>query len=227
MRVQTEEWRRFIPGVRMYKGKKTLFYNGEKLMIPEGDNREDEFFIYDKEERDSWEVIIVLPGVEVIPEWALAQCENVKTVIMADSSVRRIEANAFWGCRSLVFVRLSTNLVYIGDGAFEHCESLPSMFIPPSCRQIGFGAFQACYKILILHVPQHTQIEAIAINITGLLDASPFELKYYKNNCHEVHEWSKNINFHEDRIMHQKLALHRACSSFHPLTDIVYGIVRE
>ena len=58
MRVQTEEWRRFIPGVRMYNGKMTLFYNGEKLW-EEGDDGHQEFLIYDMRERQTWEVIIV------------------------------------------------------------------------------------------------------------------------------------------------------------------------
>ena len=48
-RVQTEEWRLFIPGVRMYEGKKTLFYNGEKLY----DAVNGEFLSYDYEERES------------------------------------------------------------------------------------------------------------------------------------------------------------------------------
>ena len=64
MRVQTEEWRRFIPGIRMYKGKKTYFYNGEKLRDDDYDS-----LIYSWEERLTWEVIIVLPGVEVIPKY--------------------------------------------------------------------------------------------------------------------------------------------------------------
>ena len=69
MRVQTEEWRRFTPGVRMYREKKTLFWNGQPL-------------VHNQEERDSWEVIIVLPGVEVIPEMTFSGCRNVKTVII-------------------------------------------------------------------------------------------------------------------------------------------------
>ena len=55
MRVQTEEWRRFVPGVRMYNGEKTLFYNGEKLW--EGDEHDGHPLIYDEEERNSWKVI--------------------------------------------------------------------------------------------------------------------------------------------------------------------------
>ena len=46
----------------MYKGKKTLFYNGEELY----DDENDEFLIYNEQEQMSWEVVIVLPGVEMI-----------------------------------------------------------------------------------------------------------------------------------------------------------------
>ena len=116
MRVQTEEWRRFIPGVRMYKGKKTLFYNGEKVFDVE--NRE--YLIYDEEEQESWEVLIVLPGVEVIPAENFSSCEKLETVIMSDT-VRRIERSAFYYCHDLFFVRLSRNLEYIGVHAFQEC----------------------------------------------------------------------------------------------------------
>ena len=71
-------------GVYIYRGKRTLFWNGEKLR---GD---DEYLIYNNEERDSWEVIIILPGVEIIPEGTFGNCENVETVIMSDT-VQRIE----------------------------------------------------------------------------------------------------------------------------------------
>ncbi|GFH49985.1 predicted protein [Chaetoceros tenuissimus] len=90
MRVQTEEWQRFIPGIRMYEGKKTLFYNGEILYHVDND----EPLIYNWEERESWEVIIVLPGVEEIPEDCLRECEQIDTVIMSDSVIR-IEGWAF------------------------------------------------------------------------------------------------------------------------------------
>ena len=97
MRVQTEEWRRFIPGVRMYKGKKTLFYNGEKLM----DEYEGHPLIYDREEMKSWEVIIVLPGVEMIPEYTFAGCKHTTIGIKAIMYTALIEASPFeidgWG----------------------------------------------------------------------------------------------------------------------------------
>ncbi|GFH55113.1 hypothetical protein CTEN210_11589 [Chaetoceros tenuissimus] len=220
MRVQTEEWRRFIPGIRMYKGKKTLFYNGEKLWegglhgIP---------LIHDGEERYSWEVIIVLPGVEIIPEFTFNDCE-VKTVIMADT-VKRIEKDAFADCWSLVFVKLSRYLEYIGDRAFFGCDSLPSIFVPPSCREIGGWAFQYCKKLIILTMPRNVELGCLVFDNTLLMKKSPIDTdedgEYNEGIDEEAIQWVRSINNEE---IH---ALHRACSSFNPLSEIIHDLVKR
>ncbi|GFH61895.1 hypothetical protein CTEN210_18371 [Chaetoceros tenuissimus] len=216
MRVQMEEWRRFIPGVRMYKGKKTLFYNGEKLfgiLNP---------LIYDKEERNSWEVIIVLPGVRVIPYMTFYRCENVKTVIMANN-VERIERSAYYRCYSLVFVKLSTSIESIGAYAFLFCESLNSIFVPVSCREIDICALDGCSKLIILSVPQHTTLYEDVIANTALIKASPFDTNVrgrYEND-EEVNEWIKN------RLADNQFSLHRACASYNPLEEVIYDIVKR
>ncbi|GFH44365.1 hypothetical protein CTEN210_00839 [Chaetoceros tenuissimus] len=231
MRVQTEEWRRFIPGVRMYKGKKTLFYNGEKLY----DSETGEHLVYNQEEQLSWEVIIVLPGVEIIPQDTFPHLKKLKIVIMADT-VRRIERGAFFGCESLSYVRLSTSLEYIGMGAFCHCSSLTSIFVPPSCREIDIDAFDNCQSLIIFHVPQGTEIGHGVIGFTALFKASPFadriihfvpnlliptDFRRNQQIRNELIQWIKNINQGE------QFALHRACSSFNPLEEIIYEIVKR
>ncbi|GFH50298.1 leucine-rich repeat domain-containing protein [Chaetoceros tenuissimus] len=215
MRVQTEEWRRFIPGVRMYKGKKTLFYNGEILW----DGESYEYLVYDSEEQHSWEVIIVLPGVEEIPYKTFMGCEKLEIVIMADT-VLRIESHAFDYCQSLVSVKLSRSLEYIGRNAFEDCTALSSIFIPPSCREIRDEAFRRCERLIIFSVPQQTQLGEHVIAGTALIRASPFEQSRYYNHG-AINEWVKNIN------QGQEYELHRACSSFNPLTEIIYGIFKR
>lgn len=216
MRVQTEEWRRFIPGVRMYKGKMTLFYNGEILY-----DEENGYLIYTEEERLKWEVIIILPGVEIIPEETFRSCKNVETVIMSDT-VRRIEAGAFFQCFSLEYIRLSRTLEYIGESTFDSCDSLHSIFIPPSCREIGDWAFFGCKKLIIFVVPTDTELDGQVIANTTLIEASPFETdedgEYL--NFDEVNEWIKNINGDTDEF-----ALHRACSSYNPIIEIIHEIV--
>ena len=246
MRVQTEEWRRFIPGVRMYKGKKTLFYNGENLWDKENGRR----LIFSQEERLSWEVIIILPGVEVIPQFTFEGCDNVKTVIMADT-VKRVESQTFGGCRNLEYVKLSKSLESIGYSAFDCCFSLTSIFIPPSCREIGDFAFDNCTNLIIFVVPQHTQLGRNVIKDTPLFQASPFEDNedgYYRKP-EIVNQWIKNVNSLNDEFdlhLHQyylnddqvtdfiqpfnqdeKFALHRECASIDFSENNIYEIFKR
>ena len=219
MRVQTEEWRRFIPGRRMYQGKKTLFYNGEILY----DDESNEYLIYDEEEQKSWQVIIILPGVEVIPRDAFMSCVRIEAVIMSDT-VRRVEIEAFYYCMSLSYVKLSRNLEYIANAAFIGCKSLKAIFVPPSCRDIGDYAFAVCEKLIIFQVPhQHTQLGRNVIIETALIEASPFTTDRYGrySNHDEVNEWIKTN--HENN----EFSLHRACASFNPLDEVILDIIKR
>ena len=223
----------------MYKGKKTYFWNGENIGWDD-DSRK--FRIYNKEEMQSWQVIIVLPGVEVIPFYTFGACyhQNIEAVIMADS-VRRIEKSAFHTCTSLTFVKLSINLEYIGEYAFVSCRSLTSIFIPPSCREIGSHAFWHCEKLIILHVPRQTQLGEGVIDNTALLQACQFHIMdeedydeeehestpfttnmygFYQNN-ERVNEWIKN------RHAENQFSLHRACASYNPLEEVIFDIVKR
>lgn len=206
----------------MYKGKMTYFYNGEIL----ADEENYEYLVHSKEERLKWEVIVVLPGVEVIPEYTFETCYNVETVIMADS-VRRIEEWVFSDCRSLEYIRLSRNLEYIGRYAFLGCSCLTSIFIPPSCREIGWQVFCECTKLIILSVPQHTQLGRNVIAATALIETSPFETfadGFYENdeNEDEVNQWIKNINQGEGST------LHLVCSAFNPpLENDIVATMRQ
>lgn len=202
----------------MYKGKKTYFYNGRERLF---DVENIECLVYDWEERDTWEVVIVLPGVEEIPKYTFNECDKIETVIMSDS-VRRIEECAFYNCKSLSYVKLSRNLEFIAFIAFIFCESLTSIFIPPSCRHIGERAFAFCEKMIIFVVPQNTQLDRNVVqHCTALVKASPFEEDatngFYSN--YEVHPC---VNGDTDEY-----ALHRACSSYYPTTEIIYEIVKR
>ena len=226
-KLTNKEWEEIValgPGVHNYRGKRTLFYNGERLWD------EDTFgpLVHNREERDSWEVIIVVPGVEIIPEQTFQFCWNVKVVIMADT-VRIIEDDAFYRCESLKFVKLSTNLEYIGNFAFEDCKSLTAIFIPPTCREIRFHVFSGCEDLIIFHVPQITELGGNVIANTALIQASHFEadelqldLSGYYQNSEEVNAWIKNINGQDEEY-----GLHIACSSFNPMANIIYEIVKR
>ncbi|GFH61916.1 hypothetical protein CTEN210_18392 [Chaetoceros tenuissimus] len=191
--------------VEDFRGKKTLFWNGEKLQLDE-----DFSLIYNKEERQTWEVIIVLPGVEVIPNYTFYYCENVKTVIMADT-VKRIEERAFYHCMSLKFVKFSRNLEYIGAFAFCDCNSLTSIFIPPSCREIGRRAFDTCLKLMILHVSENTLLGKQLISNTWLGRC------FYHSGNKTIKKYAYIERYIKNR--HNELPLHKLSCSEHPTFD--------
>ncbi|GFH56885.1 hypothetical protein CTEN210_13361 [Chaetoceros tenuissimus] len=139
-------------------------------------------------------------------------------------TVKRIEHVGFIGCRSLEYVKLSRNLEY-GENTFYSCWSLTSIFIPQSCRVIDRDAFRGCKELIILHVPQTTELGETIISETALIESSPFETEYrgeYDGNDEEVNTSIKNMNGNDE-----KYALHRACSSFDPQTDTVNVIVKS
>ena len=179
--------------------------------------------VYDYEERKTWEVMIVLPGVTVIPQCSFNDCRNVKAVIMADT-VRRIEWSAFHCCLRLEFVKLSRNLEFVGNNAFYSCEALVSIFIPPSCREIGIYAFSGCEKLIILGMPQHVELGERVFGNTALIMKSPIETEfgYYDGNDeNEAVRWVMSINNGDADT------LHRACASFNPLSDIIHDLVKR
>ena len=205
----------------MYKGKKTLFYNGEILW--EGSWLNGSPLIYNSEERKSWEVIIILPGVEVIPNETFHECSNIETVIMADT-VKRIEEMAFRSCERLALIKLSRNLENIGEYTFFDCKSLTSIFVPPSCREISRWAFKACFELIILSVPQDIQLGDGMITLTALEQVSPFRTRPFYGTYYDIeaaNTWIKNINTTPE------CELHRVCSSIHPLEGDICRIVKK
>lgn len=217
----------------MYQGQMTLFYNGEILYDT---HNVEPLRIYNREERQTWKVVIVLPGVEVIPENTFEECENIETVVMNDD-VRRIDEYAFSLCNSLSFVRLSRNLEYIGPVAFRGSDSLTSMFVPPSCREIGHYAFGANEKLIILSVPENTQIADDFIGNTELMkqfDCEAFGddiegwLDFLNDGFEDIFDWFDRLDFPDRRAN----SLHRICCSTNEdeavlISEQIYQIVKE
>ncbi|GFH44336.1 hypothetical protein CTEN210_00810 [Chaetoceros tenuissimus] len=217
-------------------GLVTLFYDGSKSLVDETLSLEflNEYFDYGRNingwgsysetdkcdrfvrERESWQEVVVMDGVTEIPRITFIFCHNIQRVIFADSVIR-IEGGAFEGCRNLEFVKLSTNLEYIGLAAFFKCN-LSSIFIPPRCEQIENLAFSRNRNLEIFNTPEDTELGDNLISSTKILQNSPFE---NGSNHGAVNNWLKNINAEDE------FALHRICSSFQPSLEAVLDTMKD
>ena len=139
-------------------------------------------------------------------------------MIFADTVVR-IKAAAFSYCSNLVYIKLSINIEFIGNGAFADC-GLISVFIPPRCRAIAGRAFASNWNLAIFHVPRDTALEHSVVENTKLLE-DRYGYGSYRGVTEVVHNWLKNINNDDE------YSLHRACSSFQPIKEVLFAIVKE
>ena len=127
-----------------------------------------------------------------------------------------------FGC-NLSYVKLSTNTEFIGNLAFASNSNLNSIFIPPRCRWIGEFAFTYCTELSIFHVSRTTEMECFVLAHCPVLKSTPFQhssLKIlYNDEEEQKSNWIKNINSDE------KYGLHRACSCYQPLMEVILSIL--
>lgn len=215
-------------------GLLTLFYDGSKLWNSlfytewrtahsqngrnsenwESWNLSDECKKYWRE-RYSWEQILVMEGVTEIPQYTFKLCKNVKRIVFANT-VTRIGFEAMYRCISLSEIEWSINLEYIGMGAFMDCN-LGTVFVPPRCREIEAFAFSDNDDLGIFSVPPQTILGHDVIFGSKIFADIPIEVKAEG----EVANWLSNIHNEE------KYKLHRACSSFCPLKEVLFAILKE
>ncbi len=69
------------------------------------------------------------------------------------STVTEIRNNAFWGCKRIKRVEISSNLKEIPDYAFTNCTSLEKVILPYSLHSIGLKSFANCVNLGETQVP--------------------------------------------------------------------------
>lgn len=90
------------------------------------------------------------------------------------------------------------------------------MFIPYSCREIGECAFAHCYKLIILYLPQRTELGGSGIYCTKLIEKISYN---YLESTVQINAWIKSINDDDE------YGLHRLCSSMDPSEDEIYQMI--
>jgi len=121
---------------------------------------------YERAPEDVTKVNIHL-SVTVIQYCAFADCRSLVRITIPDT-VTQIQGFAFDGCISLRFIRLSTNLEFIGEAAFCNCSSIEVVFLPPTVTRINDRAFQACQSLIFCILPN--TIEHVGDDVFSFCD---------------------------------------------------------
>lgn len=194
------------------KPLKVIYYDGEQWCDYKG-----EPIAHTREERETWEHIVVKRGVKIIKAFTFANCKNVKKITMS-STVKRIDTNAFAYCESLMEIDWSgCSISYIGSGAFFGCISLYSVYIPtPKKRgKIKQWAFSDCTDLRIFVAENFDYGPGVFYN-TRMMDSFPLG---GSSDDHDLQKWMDH--------RHDDLPLHRICTSDTPSICRINAIFSE
>ena len=149
-------------------GDKLVKYRGVALeeTIPEGvrvigesafaDRKQlEKFFMCEIHEYDAppVEKLTIPEGVETIEYYALAYCENLRSVSIP-STVTKIEDRVFEGCKNLRRIDLPAGITAIEPFTFFLCEELRAVTIQEGVEKIGEGAFDSCFALKKIVIPK-------------------------------------------------------------------------
>lgn len=84
-------------------------------------------------------------SIEVIGEFAFADCKNLKKVVIKGADT--VGYAAFKNCKKLSSLILPDGIRHIDDCAFENCVMLGKVEIPSSLESIGVNAFIGCDRL--------------------------------------------------------------------------------
>lgn len=88
-----------------------------------------------------------MENLETIGEQAFWGCRKLTTIDLSSTKVTVISAGAFYQCVALEEVTLPNNVTTIGNAAFVQCFKLRTINIPSSVTGIGSQAFMYCMSL--------------------------------------------------------------------------------
>lgn len=92
-----------------------------------------------------------ITSVKTISVGAFQNCVSLKTIVFNSAiKLTTIEANTFWGCRSLISYPTMNSIKEIKGSAFNGCSSLRDFRFPSSLEKIGQLAFINCSSLQVM-----------------------------------------------------------------------------
>ena len=80
-------------------------------------------------------------------EWLVYAPPKLSGIYVVPNGVKHIDKNAFKDCENITTLMLAQTITSIAEGAFENCSGLLHMIIPRNVMQIKPGAFVGCSQL--------------------------------------------------------------------------------
>ena len=93
----------------------------------------------------------VSDGITSIGDYAFYNCKNIRSVELS-SVLLKIGAYAFYGCESLMETDIPEAVYIISEKAFYGCRELRSIVIPEAVTTLGNGIFTGCSGLEVVEV---------------------------------------------------------------------------
>ena len=133
--------------------------------------------------------LVIPDGITIIPNFAFYQCRSITSLTLS-SSVYSIGSSAFENCTGLTSVDLSTGLSLIGGSSFEGCNALPSITFPGTVTSIAINAFRNCTSLNAI-VSEIREPFAIDENVFSTYSTATLEVPYGTKAIYQATEgWS-------------------------------------
>ena len=95
-------------------------------------------------------------SVEGIHDGAFCYYDTIESVEIPDS-VKNIGLVTFYGCDSLIKVKIGNSVTEIGESVFADCTALTSIDLPESVIEIGNDAFARCYSLTNISIGKYVK----------------------------------------------------------------------
>ena len=108
------------------------------------------------------------PSVVEVEDRAFCDCNKLREIVF-NEGLKKIEWNAFYGCKSLESVTLPSTVTEIGSYAFQYCKQLREVVFHEGLQKIGAGAFNNCTLLSSITLPSTvTEIDRCAFTIVAI-----------------------------------------------------------
>ena len=107
-------------------------------------------------------------NVEIIPDYAFANCPNLKTLTIPNS-VKHIGYKAFYGCKSIQTITIPENVTSIGGLAFAECNNLVDIIFNAT-RCTGASKIENGQTLSAFHNSKSIKNVTLGANVENLPD---------------------------------------------------------